>query len=86
MVGEQGGGAGAGRTLADVPIGGRARVKRVCGTGDLCRRMLDMGLVRGAEIQMLRNAPLRDPLEVVVRGTRLAIRRREAAQVEVESA
>jgi Fe2+ transport system protein FeoA len=73
------------RSLADVPIGGRARVRRVGGTGpELRRRLMDMGLVRGSEILMIRNAPLRDPVEIEVKGSRLAIRRSEAAEVEVE--
>ena len=73
------------RSLADVPIGERAVVRRVRGAGpELHRRLMDMGFVRGSEILMIRNAPLRDPVEIEVKGTRLAIRRSEAAEVEVE--
>ncbi len=71
-------------TLADIPIGKRGRVVRVRGGAELLRRLMDMGLVRGSEFKVLRNAPLEDPVEIEVKGYRLAIRRGEAGNVEVE--
>jgi Fe2+ transport system protein FeoA len=73
------------RSMADVEIGERAKILRVGGGAELHRRLMDMGLVRGTEILMIRNAPLRDPVEIEVKGYRLAIRRSEASQVRVEA-
>lgn len=48
------------------------------------RRLLDMGLVRGAEFRLVRRAPLGDPVEIEVRGYRLSLRQDEAACLCVE--
>ena len=48
------------------------------------RRMLDMGLVRGAHIKLVRKAPLGDPLEYQVRGYSLSLRKSEAEAITVE--
>jgi len=72
-------------TLADLDQGCRARI---CGTrpggGAVRRRLLDMGVTRGAELLVERAAPLGDPIEVLLKGYHLAIRRDEAAFIEVE--
>ena len=62
----------------------RARVQRVGGSVALRRRLLDMGVVPGVEIAVVRVAPLGDPIEYMVRGYRLSLRRREAAFVQVQ--
>ena len=54
------------------------------GEGPLVRRLMDLGLVPGTAIRYIRSAPLGDPLELVVRGTHLSLRRSEAARVHVE--
>lgn len=54
------------------------------GDGPLVRRLMDLGLVPGTPVRYVRTAPLGDPLELVVRGTHLSIRRVEAARVHVE--
>lgn len=59
------------------------RVTRVNGTGPLRQRILDMGLTRGAEVEVKRMAPLGDPLEIRVRGYMLSLRKAEAACIEV---
>jgi len=46
-------------------------------------RLLEMGLTTGAEIQLIRFAPLGDPIEIEVRGYRLSLRKREAAGIRV---
>jgi Fe2+ transport system protein FeoA len=48
-----------------------------------CRRLLDLGLTPGEEMRVVQAVPLGDPLVVVVRGMRLALRRREAAWIRV---
>lgn len=62
----------------------RGRVTAVLGSGGLRQRLLDMGVVPGVEIEVVRVAPLGDPVEYLVRGYRLSLRHSEAANVLVE--
>ena len=55
------------------------------GVGDIHQRMLELGVSDGAEVEVLRFAPLGDPMEVVVRGFHLSLRKSEAALVELEA-
>ncbi len=73
------------RTLDHLMPGQTARVRRVGSAGALRRRLLDMGLVRGAEIEMLKRAPLGDPIEYRVRGYHLSLRQAEARMIEIEA-
>jgi ferrous iron transport protein A len=73
-------------TLDQLSKGQRATVTRVKGEGPLRRRILDMGLTRGAEIQMVKASPMGDPVEYLVRGYHLSLRRAEAQLIEVELA
>ena len=61
----------------------RGTVRKVQGKGEVHQRLLDMGLVPGAPVQVERIAPLGDPVEVEVRGYHLSLRRREAADILV---
>jgi len=70
--------------LGELPVGSRARVAEVKGGGRHQRRMLDMGLVPGAEMTVIRTAPLGDPVEYRVKGTAIAMRRTDADSVMVE--
>jgi Fe2+ transport system protein FeoA len=70
--------------LADVAIGGRARVVSVDGDDDVGVRLLEMGLTPGVEVRLRGVAPLGDPLEFEVRGYRLSVRKSEAERVAVE--
>ena len=72
------------RTLADVAVGERCRVRRLQGQGALKRRIMDMGLTKGVEVAVVKVAPLGDPIELKVRGYELSIRKDEAASVLVE--
>lgn len=71
-------------TLADVKEGETVRVIQVGGSGLLRRRLLEMGLVRGSEVQVERFAPLRDPIQIRVKGSSLALRIAEGSQISVE--
>lgn len=62
----------------------RGAVQAVHGSAALRKRLLDMGLVPGAEISMVRVAPLGDPVEYMVKGYRLSLRRSEASYVLIE--
>ena len=72
------------KTLKEVKIGKDARVIKVHGEGALRRRIMDMGITKGAEIFVRKTAPLGDPIEVTVRGYQLLIRKSDAEMIEVE--
>jgi len=70
--------------LGELPVGSRARVTGVQGGGKHERRMLDMGFVPGAEVAVVRRAPLGDPVAYRIKGTAVALRREDAYAVLVE--
>ncbi len=72
--------------LGRLPVGARARVVDIKGSGKHQRRMLDMGFVPGAEVTVMRKASLGDPMEYRVKGTGIAMRRTDANSVVVEEA
>ena len=72
------------RTLRDVAVGSSATVVRLAGGGALKRRIMDMGITKGVEVEVVKVAPLGDPIEVTVRGYQLSIRKDEAENVIVE--
>jgi ferrous iron transport protein A len=74
---------GAQITLNALPFGARARVASVGGAGAVARRLMEMGVVPGAPISVVKAAPLGDPIEVRVRGYHLALRRSEAESISV---
>lgn len=70
-------------TLTDLPIGQDARVIAVNGTEGITRRLLEMGVIPGVTVQVVKMAPFGDPIEIRVRGYSLAMRKREADAIEV---
>ena len=72
------------RKLSELAPGERGRVVSVAGDADAARRLMDLGLIRGTTVEVVRAAPLGDPLEVKVRGFMLTLRRAEAEHIEVE--
>ena len=72
------------RTLDQLSPGDRGKVIKVAGDADAARRLMEMGLMRGTAVEVVRRAPLGDPLEVKVRGFMLTLRRAEAEHIEVE--
>lgn len=71
-------------TLHDLPIGHRARIVSVCGSGALRDRLLDMGLTPHTEVMVRKIAPMRDPIELTLRGYELTLRIDDAKMIEVE--
>jgi Fe2+ transport system protein FeoA len=71
--------------LSELKEGQTATVVRVGGNGLLRRRILEMGVVKGAEVHVEKYAPLRDPLELVLKGFHISLRVEEAAQIVVEN-
>ena len=72
------------KTLKQVKIGGTAKVVRLHGEGALRRRIMDMGITRGVEVYVRKVAPLGDPIEVMVRGYELSLRKDDADMIEIE--
>ena len=70
-------------TLADMRPGTSGTVERVSGRGILAQRLIDMGLYPGVFVNVVRNSPLGDPVEIEAEGTFVALRREEARFVEV---
>jgi ferrous iron transport protein A len=71
-------------TLDRLGLGQSGRIVRVGGRPSARRRLLELGVVRGETITLQRAAPLGDPLEFVVKGYHLSLRKREAARITVE--
>ena len=70
-------------SLDALEAGRHARVTAVRGTGAVARRLMEMGVVPGAPVRVVKFAPLGDPLEVRVRNYHLALRRNEAQSITV---
>jgi ferrous iron transport protein A len=63
--------------------GQRAVITRIGGSRPLRRRLVEMGILKGETILIERNAPLGDPVEYFIKGYHLALRKEEAAQIQV---
>ena len=72
------------KTLKDVTVGKSAVIVKVHGEGALRRRIMDMGLTKGALVKVCKVAPLGDPMELTVRGYELSLRKMDAEMIEVE--
>ena len=72
-------------SLNALPHGVRARVVSVEGEGAVALRLMEMGVVPGAPVRVIKAAPLGDPVEVRVHGYHLALRRSEAETILVTS-
>ena len=70
-------------TLADFESGQRVIVERVVGRDRVAKRLMEMGIVPGVRVRIVKKAPFGDPIEVRVRGYNLALRVSEAGTVEV---
>ncbi len=71
-------------TLRQARIGDTVKVVKLHGEGAVRRRIMDMGITRGVEVYVRKVAPLGDPVEVMVRGYELSIRKADAETIEVE--
>ena len=69
--------------LPEVEIGGKASVVAVHGEGAVPKRLMEMGLVPGVSVRVVKSAPFGDPIEIRLRGYSLALRINEAEAVEV---
>jgi ferrous iron transport protein A len=71
-------------TLADLAKGESRTVVSVHGDDSITRRLMEMGVIPGVAVRMVKSAPFGDPLEIKVRGYSLALRRNEAESVVLE--
>ena len=71
------------KTLRDARIGKTVQVVKLHGEGAVRRRIMDMGITKGVEIYVRKVAPLGDPIEVMVRGYELSIRKSDAEIIEI---
>ena len=70
-------------TLKQVPLGQTVKVVKLEGEGAVKRRIMDMGITKGTQIEVRKVAPLGDPLELTVRGYELSLRKADAGMVDV---
>ena len=71
--------------LTNLPIGESAKVVAVNGSNRITKRLMEMGIVPGVSVRVVKSAPFGDPLEIRVRGYNLAMRKSEADSIEVSS-
>jgi len=70
--------------LSQIKLGEKAEIISSKGIGTVHRRLLDMGLVKGSIIEVLKIAPLGDPIEIRIRGYNLSLRKSEAGKIQVQ--
>lgn len=73
------------KTLDSLAPGQTACILDIAGTDAISIRLMEMGLLAGEQIQHIGAAPLGDPLEFLIRGYRLSLRRTEAQRVAISS-
>jgi ferrous iron transport protein B len=69
--------------LSELHTGEKGVIVKVTGRGGFRKRIIEMGFIRGKEVEVIRNAPLRDPIHYKVMGYDVSLRRSEAALIEV---
>ena len=69
--------------LSETKPGDSVSIKKVLAEGKLGQRLMDLGLYPGVEIEVIRNAPLKDPMEIKINGYYISIRHGEAEYVEI---
>ena len=71
------------KTLKEAKVGTTVKVVKLTGEGAVKRRIMDMGITKGVEINVRKVAPLGDPVEVTVRGYELSLRKNDAEIIEI---
>ena len=72
-------------TLDSMAPGATGRITALHGDGAIHQRLLEMGLFEGADVEVVRFAPLGDPMEIIVQGYHLSLRKAEAKLVELDA-
>lgn len=71
-------------TLAELKVGAEGKVLSVVGNTPVTRRLMEMGVVPGVSVRVVKVAPFGDPIEIRVRNYNLALRRAEAQSIEIK--
>ena len=71
--------------LSEMKENQTAKIVHIGGNGALRRRILEMGIIKGAEVYVEKYAPMKDPVELIVKGYHVSLRVEEAAQITVEN-
>jgi ferrous iron transport protein A len=71
------------KTLREAKVGDTVTVVKLHGEGAVKRRIMDMGITKGTELQVRKVAPLGDPMELNVRGYELSVRKADAEMIEI---
>lgn len=72
------------KNLSELKPKDKGIIKRIEKSGSLKRKLLDMGVIPGGSIEIVKLAPLGDPVDVKIRGYHLSLRKEEASQILVE--
>ena len=72
-------------TLSAIPEGGRCVIAKIHGHGGFRNRIMELGFIKGQSVSVLKNAPLKDPIEYEILGSHVSLRRSEASNIEVVS-
>lgn len=70
--------------LSSFKPGEKGIVFQACGDPELRLRLMEMGFVRGTEVKVVKHAPLKDPLEFVIRGYHVSLRKEDAGNILME--
>jgi len=71
--------------LSEMKEGQTARIDTIGGKSALRRRILEMGILKGTQIYIEKYAPLKDPLELIIKGCHISLRVEEAARITVDN-
>ncbi|MEW9094900.1 MAG: FeoA family protein [Clostridiaceae bacterium] len=71
------------KKLTEISIGTSAKVEGICKESRFKRRLMDMGIIPGVNISVTGKAPLGDPIEILIRGYKLTLRKNEASDIQV---
>jgi Fe2+ transport system protein FeoA len=72
--------------LSELKEGQWAIIERIGGSGALRRRILELGIIKGVRVYVEKYAPLRDPMELIVKGMHVSLRVEEASQISIVQA
>jgi Fe2+ transport system protein FeoA len=72
------------KVLSDLKAQDKGKVRQIISQAQLKKKLLDMGVLPGSDFEVLRVAPLGDPVEIRIKGYNLSLRKEEAKQVGVE--
>ena len=70
--------------LSELKPKSKCRIVKIHGSSSILRRLLDMGCIKGTKIEVIKVAPLGDPMDITVKGYHLTLRKNEAKDIEVE--